>query len=307
MRGSVYYQTAELAKAIFVEGAKKTQRKDPTHEYYECVASYKSMETYRSVWNNFGHYLREHWGIKDFERIDSMHIAAYLEHKIEYYPTKSYAAKLNAAMGKLEIALRQYTVKKHGIGQHYDFSVRHLILSEARDLGLLIDGYHDRKFHDPVKVLRLLKDDNHRLAATIQLSGGARSEGVTLIKMEQLKGFRFDAISGEEKGVVETREKGGKVGDIMIEKPLYLKLKSVIEKTRGAFRVNYRRYAEDVLNVARTAGEKVSGTHCFRWNFAARRVIEYQDHGYLYDKALTAVSHEMKHWRRDITTHYLSS
>lgn len=60
MRGSVYYQTAQLTKIIFFEGAKKEQRIDPEHEYYQCVASFSTMETYRSVWNNFFNYLREH-------------------------------------------------------------------------------------------------------------------------------------------------------------------------------------------------------------------------------------------------------
>ena len=43
----------------------------------------------------------------------------------------------------------------------------------------------------------------------IQLEGGARSEGVTLIKQEQLKGYKIDDITKQTVGVVETKEKGG--------------------------------------------------------------------------------------------------
>ena len=201
MRGSVYYQTAQLAKAVFIAGAKKEDRMNPNHAHYNCVASYKTMETYRSVWNNFGAYLREHWGLKDFERIDAMHVEAYLAYKIEYYPTKLYAAKLNSAMAKLEFALWKYTKEKHGgIGQHYDFSVRHKLLAWARKSNNLIDGYRDRKFSRPWQIVNDLQHEAHRIAAVIQLTGGARSEGVTRIGKDQLLGLRRDPVTGEEKG-----------------------------------------------------------------------------------------------------------
>ena len=37
MRGSVYYQSAELTKVIFFEGAKKHNRINPNHIHYNCV------------------------------------------------------------------------------------------------------------------------------------------------------------------------------------------------------------------------------------------------------------------------------
>ena len=306
MRGSVYYQTAQLAKAVFVEGARKEDRTNPDHPHYNCVASYKTMETYRSVWNNFGAYLREHWGLKDFERIDAMHVEAYLAYKIEYYPTKLYAAKLSSAMAKLEFALWKYTKEKHGgIGQHYDFSVRHKILAAARKSNDLIDGYRDRKFSRPWQIVNGLQYETHRIAASIQLSGGARAEGVTRITKDQLLGLQHDSISGIEKGVIVTREKGGRVGNVYVDVKIYEKLRRRIEK-EGIFRINYRRYVEEIRKVAVHLKEKVSGSHCFRWNYAAQRVIEYQLAGYSYDQALQGVSLEMKHWRRDITVHYLS-
>jgi len=108
MRGSVYYQTAELTRVVFVEGAKKEQRIDPKHEYYQCIASFNTMDTYRRVWNNFFNYLREHWKIKNCELISKEHVEAYFNYKIEYYPSEQYAKKISAALSKLEvIPLRQ--------------------------------------------------------------------------------------------------------------------------------------------------------------------------------------------------------
>ena len=109
MRGSVYYQSSQLVKQIFVEGAKKEDKINLNHEHYQVVSSYKSMETYRYIWNNFFNYLLEHWKIKDFEKIESEHIAAYMDYKIEYYPSKQYLEKISAALGKLEIALKLFS------------------------------------------------------------------------------------------------------------------------------------------------------------------------------------------------------
>ena len=95
MRGSVYYQSATLTKVIFIEGAKKSDRINPNHEYYNCISSFKTMESYRNVWNNFFNYLKEHWKIKDFEKIESEHIQAYMDYKIEYYPSKQYLEKIS--------------------------------------------------------------------------------------------------------------------------------------------------------------------------------------------------------------------
>ena len=43
MRGSVYYQSAELSKVVFKEGAKKEDRINSNHEHYNCVASFNTI------------------------------------------------------------------------------------------------------------------------------------------------------------------------------------------------------------------------------------------------------------------------
>ena len=108
MRGSVYYQSSQLVKQIFQEGAKKEDKINPNHEHYQMVSSYKTMESYRRVWNNFFNYLLEHWKIRNFEKISSEHVQAYMDYKIEYYPSKQYLEKISAAIGKLEIALKNF-------------------------------------------------------------------------------------------------------------------------------------------------------------------------------------------------------
>ncbi len=304
MRGSVYYQTAQLTKAIFVEGAKKEERTDPEHPYYQCVAAYKTMETYRNVWNNLGNYLKEHWNLKDFERITAEHIEAYFEYKVEYYPSKQYVEKLSSALGKLEIALTRFSEQKYSLGKRYDFQVRQNVLNSARKLKKVADGYHNRVYQDPHLIIGNLQDEKHKIAASIQLHGGARSEAVTFIKKEQLRGIRIDEIANTEAGVLFTKEKGGKEGDVLVDLETYHWLEKYFQNAQQ-FRLNYQAYADDLRNTCKKLGIKPEGTHGFRWTFAQNRIRAYQDKGYAYEQALQGVSWEMKHYRASISEHYL--
>lgn len=306
MRGSVYYQTAQLAKVIFVEGAKKEQKINPTHDYYQCVSSYKTMESYRSVWNNFFNYLLEHWKIKNSEHITAEHVEAYFNYKIEYYPSKQYVEKISAALGKLETALNKYSKNIHDMPIIYNFGIRQKILDNARDLKLVANNYKNRTYRNPLIIIENLALIKHKLAASIQLEGGARVEGVALIKFEQLKGYKIDEISQENKGVIETREKGGKIGDILLTLETYQLLECYFtDNNIKFFKIKYQDYADDIKQACALSKEDAHGSHGFRWTFAQNRVREYQKYDFTYEQALQGVSWEMKHFRASITEHYL--
>ncbi|WP_457744885.1 hypothetical protein [Sulfurimonas sp.] len=303
MRGSVYYQTAQLTKVIFKEGIKKEQRINPKYPYYQCVTSYKTMETYRSVWNNFGHYLKEHWNIKDFEQVTSEHVEAYFEYKIEYYPSKQYLEKLSSALGKLEIALNKFSMQKYTQGVEYNFDARQQKLNNARKLKHVADGYHNRVYYMPDSIINNLISDKHKLAARIQLEGGARCEGVAFIKKNQLMGIKIDKITNQKVGILSTKEKGGKVGDIFLNITTYQALIQYLD-IYGNFKLDYQKYANDIRNACSILNIKTEGTHGFRWTFAQNRVRAYQEAGYSYEQSLQGVSWEMKHYRASITEHY---
>jgi len=307
MRGSVYYQSAQLAKVVFVAGAKKKDRIDPTHAHYLAVASYKTMESYRSVWNNFFNYLAEHFKLKNCELITAEHVQAYIEYKIEYYPSKQYLEKITAALGKLELALNRYSQAKYPDNPIvYDFKIRQELLNQARDLKLVANNYKNRVYQNPQDIIENLSSLEHKLAASIQLEGGARSEGVTFIKEEQLKGYKIDEISNKEVGVIETKEKGGKVGDVLISPKTYKRIeKYFLHKKTPVFKIRYQAYVDDIRETCKRLNIDPKGSHGFRWTFAQNRVREYQKHGYTYEQALQGVSWEMKHFRASITEHYL--
>lgn len=306
MRGSVYYQTAQLTKVIFIKGSKKLDRINPEHEHYQCVASYNTMDTYRSVWNNFFNYLKEHFKLKNCELITKEHIQAYVEYKIEYYPTKQYIEKITSALGKLEFALNKYSKMKYDNPIIYDFKIRQELLNQARDYKLVANNYVNRVYLKPLKIINLLSTQEHKVAALIQLEGGARVEAVTLIKESQLKWYKIDSITNKQVGVIETKEKGGKIGDIFLSVETYSILGEYIyENHISQFKINYQQYINDIKEACLKLNIKHQGSHGFRWTFAQNRVREYQKYGYTYEQALQGVSWEMKHFRASITEHYL--
>lgn len=304
MRGSVYFQSAQLAKQIFESGAKKENRIDPNHPHFQKVASFQTMESYRNIWNNFFNYLKEHWCIKDAENISSEHIAAYMDYKIEYYPSKQYLEKIASALGKLEVALKLFGKNIYNETRHYDFSIRQYILNEARNLDLVADNYHHRAYNNPELLIAPLSDPAHQLAARIQYEGGARIEGVALIKAEQLQGTVFDSITNQEKAFYISKEKGGKSGPVLISRETYILLSEYIG-CHQHFKINRQNYWNDLKQAAILCNENTESSHGLRWNFAKRRMFEYAQAGYSYSDSLKQVSNEMKHNRASITEHYL--
>lgn len=304
MRGSVYYQSAQLAKQIFEAGAKKTDRVDPTHPHFQKVASYNTMESYRNIWNNFFNYLKEHWNLKDFEKIEAYHVSAYMDYKIEYYPSKQYLEKISAALGKLEIALKHFAKNIHGEIREYNFSIRQTLLDEARDLNYVANNYHNRAYNNPEVLINNLQSPFHQLAASIQYEGGARIEGVALIKKDQLQGIKLDTITNTQKGIIFTKEKGGKEGEVLVSLEIFSQLQSYLSQN-PIFKINRQVYYEDIKQSALLSKEIAEGSHGLRWNFAKRRMFEYAKIGYPYKDCLQHVSTEMKHNRASITEHYL--
>lgn len=304
MRGSVYYQSSQLVKQIFEEGAKKEDKINPTHKHYQMVSSYKTMESYRRVWNNFFDYLKEHWKIRDFEKIESQHIQAYMDYKIEYYPSKQYLEKISAALGKLEIALKLFAKNIHNKNGEYDFSIRQVILDQARDLKFVANNYHNRAYSNPLLLISNLQNSIHKIAAKIQYEGGARIEGVSLIKPEQLLGIKIDKVTKTQKGIIFTKEKGGKQGEVLVSLSTYNELENYIS-INSKFKINRQDYYNDIKQAALISKEIAEGSHGLRWNFAKRRMFEYGKAGYSYSDSLQEVSYEMKHNRASITEHYL--
>jgi len=227
------------------------------------------MESYRAIWNNFFNYLKEHWHLKDCEKIEAFHVAAYMDYKIEYYPSKQYLEKISAALGKLELALKHFAKNIHGEFKEYDFSIRQTLLDEARDLNYVVNNYHNRAYINPEALISNLINPLYRLAATIQYEGG-------------------------------------KEGKVLVSLDTYSQLQTYLSQNI-TFKINRQAYYDDIKQAALLCKESPEASHGLRWNFAKRRMFEYARAGYNYEQSLQQVSYEMKHNRASITKHYLDT
>ena len=304
MRGSIYYQTSLLAKCVLKEGVKKESRVDRGSLDHKKVASFKTMETYRRVWNNLGLYVRDEFGIKDLEELTAEHIESYMLQKVDIAPSKQYMEKISSALGKLSYALYVFRAEVDKNWMSFDFSIRQQVLDQMRSDGLVYDGYHNRVYQAPEQVIENLSTHEHQLAAQIQLASGARFEGVGLVKKYQIKKKSVDPVTGRETYLIETKEKGGKVGMIYLSPELHQKLLIYIDEY-GTFKIDYQQYSKDIRETCKRLGINPEGSHGFRWSFARRRIREYQKYGSSYDEALLGASMELKHNRKDISEHYI--
>jgi integrase len=195
-------------------------------------------------------------------------------------------------VNKFENALNAYADKR-GSGRQYNFrETTHQVKVEQGKT--LVHADPHRAYTSPKAVVGELDRADHRLAASLQLHGGARISEINLIKPSQLKGD----------GRVEVKGKGGKVRELSLPEKIYSNLKDHMEKN-GNFRIDKDEYGRDLRAAALSAGQAATGSHGLRWNFAQARMATLQREGKVYEQALAQVSCEMGHERPDITEHYL--
>lgn len=304
MRGGMTYQVTQIfnQSGIFApteskHEAKAEARAEGARTSADVASktqiySYQTAESYKDVWHQVADFAKKNCGLKDIEKLSQVEIKAYLESRISEGVAHSTFQKECAAINKLENALNSYADKR-GTGREYNFrSVTHQVKDEQGKFLERADPH--RAYSYPQAVVTALERADHRLAASLQLHGGARISEANLIKPSQLKGD----------GRVEVKGKGGKVRELNLPDIVYAQLKSHIEKN-GHFKVDKDAYGRDLRAAALNCGQAASGSHGLRWNFAQNRMSELQSNGRAYEQALVQVSHEMGHERADITEHYL--
>ena len=256
------------------------------------IYSYQTAESYKDVWHQLADFAKLNCELKDIEKLSEKEVKAYLESRIADGVAASTFAKECAAINKLENALSAYADKR-GTGREYNFREATHQVKVEQGKNLERSDLH-RAYSNPQAVIGAIERADHRLAAEIQLNGGARISEMSLIKGSQLKGNNR----------VEVQGKGGKVRELQVSEKIYNELKSHIEKN-GAFQVNKDEYGRDLRAAALSSGQDATGSHGLRWNFAQNRMSELQSSGKVYEQALAQVSREMGHERSDITEHYL--
>ncbi len=304
MRGKVSWQVTQVFEKsdIFRPGESKHADKNDAREAIASrgetstsqrisdetkLHSYSTAYDYKECWEKFGEFARAELGLKDLEKTSPEHIQAYLESRIEDGIAHSTWQKEAAQLGKFGNALTEFTGR--------DISFRDAInelRGDAKDA--LVSPERDRGFIGPRDVVDELSNRDMRLVASLQLEGGARCSEVILVRQSQLRG----------NGQIElTNTKGGMKRTITVSQETYRKLADRLQN--GDIRLKNSSYRSAVATAAKRAGEDVTGTHDFRYNYAQRRYVELTRDGHTAEEAHYLISREMGHHRPDITLHYL--
>lgn len=312
MRGGIGYQvnTVFVDSGVFTPGVSKfalkaQARGKGARSWHEVgkeltICSYGTAETYKNIWHDFANWAKAEMRLKDITKTTQEHIRAFLETRIAASVMWGTFQKESAALQKLEVALNMLATKTES-AMRYDFAPCIKELSKAASKELARGKYATRAYTDAKALLKSLSSDEFKVKASIMTEGGARISE-TYLKADQLKG-----INEQGQGVIHLKScnaKGGLARDIFISKDTYHHLEKIITE-KGVFSANDKSFRAALQSAAMATRQPYTGPHGLRWNFAQRRMREFQGQGLTYEYSLAAVAREMGHTRADITERYL--
>jgi integrase len=313
LRGTTFKQIERLYErsGINAIGASKHDAKEVAREggaqtWQEIgrevrIYSYGTADTYRDVWRSALDFAKSEHGIKDVEKLTPEAVQGYLESRVEQGVAHSTYQKEAAALAKLEQTLNRYS-EAHDRGNTYDF--RSAIAETRAEAHTLSKFDSSRAYEDARGLVAAVSDRDHQITAAVQLESGSRIHEASLIKPDQLQGYRPDPTTGDQRGVIAYQGKGGKVGEHLVRPETYRAIEQRISE-RGEYRIGKDAYRDSLKAAAAATGQEYTGSHGLRWSYAQERFAQIQEHGDSYEKALAQVSQEMGHVRASITEHYL--
>lgn len=258
------------------------------------VYAIRTQQGYQKVWKMFFAHVRENYDVHDVSRVKAWHVEDFLRDVIDRGVALKTYKTYSAAMSKLEPALNKV--------RRYPIAFSHTIKSLNKTArGALIRNDPRRSYVDPEAAIAKIDHEIYRLAAYMQLEGGARVAEISELKADR-------NLRGVQNGyghIRLTNTKGGRIRMMKVSEEIYRRVEEIIA-SEGKFEFTRINYARAACKAFQSRGEKWNGTHGLRWNFAQRRFYELQsDAGKSFNEALQAVSLELGHSRPEITLHYL--
>ncbi len=261
---------------------------------YMPVYSIRTEAEYKKAWQRFFIFVRNEYGVRDPAKVKRRHVEEFLQRRInadvKLRTFKGYAA----ALGKMELALNN--IRKYPL--HYSETINRLRDHAKTEL----DGSTtSRGYRKPEDIIKELNIAEYKIAAELQLYGGARISEISELK----PGRNLVGLKDGEWTIRLTNTKGGRVRDMRVPKELYDRVEGIVSKD-GKFSFTRCNYSSALKGASVRAGENWTGTHGLRWNFVQDSFRNHQEKGGLsFEEALQAVALEIGHSRPEITLHYL--
>ncbi len=254
------------------------------------IHSSLTLDRYKSVWRDYINFCRGEGNYgKDPRSYPASSVSDYMTHRIEAGCSENTLQSIGSALSKwAAMADRAY-----GGTRFQDWAKP---IAEARSIGRAVCPHLDtetRAFRDPWRVIAAMSDPRGKLAAEIQLTTGLRSMNVCKLQLNA-------------DGSLFVRSKAGYTcPHFVIPAQISNELRALADPSGRVNLIGYKAYISQIQAACAAVGERYSGSHAFRHNFAQRRYAELRGQGLSVDRAKLQVSEELFHHRTDIVDKYL--
>lgn len=253
------------------------------------IHSSLTLDRYKSVWRDYISYCRAEGYGKDPRTYGPVTVKDYMQQRIDAGCSANTLQSIGSALGKWAAACdRAYGGDR--------FASWAKPIAEARSIGRQICPRLDqetRAFKYPWHVIAAMSDPRARLAAEIQLTTGLRSMNVTRLQLN-------------DDGSLFVRSKAGyTVPHFAISPSISRELRALADSSGRVNLISYKPYIAAIQAACAAVGEKYTGSHSFRHNYAQRRYSELRAQGLSEDRAKMQTSEELFHHRLDIIDKYL--
>lgn len=254
------------------------------------IHSTLTLARYKATWRDYLSYCKDEGGYgRDPRTYGPESVRDYMQNRIDSGCSENTLQSIGSALSKWAIMCD----KAYGGDR---FTIWAKPISEARALGRSICPRLDqetRAFHDPWRVIAAMSDPRARLAAEIQLATGLRSMNVTRLRLNN-------------DGSLYVRSKAGFTVPIFkIPAKISAELRELADSSGRVNLISYKPYIAAIQAACAAVGERYSGSHSFRHNYAQSRYAELRGQGMSVDRAKLVVSEELFHHRLDIIDKYL--
>lgn len=305
MRGSINSQLGYIWRQIDGIGISKREARsnsnlksiDGNRSVSGLVHSFEYKDEIFKTGRQLGEFAKEHFGIKDFEKIDGRVVESFIEYKINEGLSKGTLDNYISHLSKIQTGLEKI-VNEHG-KEYRAFTKEDLVSVKEVVRDLAPNQHINRAYNNPNALISNLAGKEF-VAAKLQLDYGLRITEATFIKENQLDG-----------NTLTFQGKGGYTLQKELSSEIANQIRSYMEN--GVFKVDQNHFRESLKDACRIEGENYTGAHGLRYNFAQNTFIERFENNLsngmdveeAEKEALKYTSEEMGHHREEITRHYL--
>ncbi len=263
-------------------GMSKREIQKANKGYSPYIHSFSTYNRYMGIVKEFVNDMKEA-GKRRVEDISYNDVKSWLEHKAGYCTEKTLKVNMSALGKYFE------TLDRKDISQAIkrDFTD---IYSKARPSG------GAEPFTNPQRVIDGLRDERFKAVATLQYLTGARLGDVKKIN-----------INGNV--ITIERSKGGKTREVITDIDRLERIERAHNVIKSLSREEWdkvrKEYPNEVHAVCVKLGERYTGTHAFRVNWAQEEYKRLTANGMSDETALKVISQELGHERISMSLYYL--